>query len=280
MILCVFYNLDMESNTTFLTKLQREVMPGINLFEAVLFSISATFGVVLFLLTILVWDDGSSNALLINIITLIDLPIGIIAATFLAKRSKLAPLLLSIDALLYGGANMIAGQYALGTVNFIITPILYMVAFIWIWPKEKSEDGKEVITRKLNLSTGLLISGIAIAFAVMFGVTMTLLGDASNSGTLPDWVFWFKIWFDTFAAALMLMAVVTSVFKFREAWYFYFTSNVLKIILFTTLIVCGDLGSIQLLLLAVTYFINALFGMFIWNNSKIVEIKKEQKDIN
>ncbi len=271
----------MESNTTFLRKLQREIIPGINLFEAVLFSISATLGVVLFLLTILVWSDGAGDEILINVITLIDLPIGIIAATFLAKRSKLAPLLLSIDALLYGGANMIAGQYALGTVNFIITPILYMVAFVWIWPKEKSEDGKEVITRKLNLTTGLLISGIAIAFAVMFGVTMTLLGDASNTTTnLPDWVFWFKIWFDTFAAALMLMAVVTSVFKFREAWYFYFTSNVLKIILFTTLIACGDLGSIQLLLLAVTYFINALFGMFIWNNSKVVELKKEQIENN
>ncbi len=268
----------MENKVTFLTKLQREAIPGINLFELVLFSISSVLGTILFLLTLFIWSDGSGDDLLINILSLIDLPIGILAATFLAKRSKLAPAMLFVDALLYGGANMLAGQYALGIVNFIITPILYMIAFFWIWPKEQSENGKEVITRKLNLFTGLIISGIAITFAIAFGVTMTVLGDATNTDGLPNWVFLFKVWFDSFAAALMLIAVVASVFKFREAWYFYFTSNVLKIVLFTTLVACGDLGSIELLLLAVTYFINALFGMLIWSDSKVVELKKTNEN--
>ncbi len=265
----------METNTTILHKLKREVIPGINLFELVLFSISSTLGIVLFSLTLTIWSDGDNGNTATNIISLIDIPVGVIAATFLAKRSKLAPLLLSIDALLYGGANFISGQFALGTVNFIITPLLYMYAFVWIWPKQKNEDTNEVKTRKFNLTTGLLISGLIIFVAVIFGVTMSLLGDHSNDGELPNWVFWFSTWFDSFAAALMLAAVIASMFRFRESWYFYFVSNILKIILFTTLVVYGDLGSIELLLLAVTYFINALFGMLIWKESEVVVLKTE-----
>ncbi len=263
----------METNTTLLHKLKREVIPGINLFELVLFSISSTLGIILFALTLTIWSDGDNGNTATNIISLIDIPVGVIAATFLAKRSKLAPLLLSIDALLYGGANFISGQFALGTVNFIITPLLYMYAFIWIWPKQKNEDTNEVKTRKFNLTTGLLISGLIIFVAVMFGVTMSLLGDHSNKDELPNWVFWFSTWFDSFAAALMLAAVIASMFRFRESWYFYFVSNILKIILFTTLVIYGDLGSIELLLLAVTYFINALFGMLIWKESEVVVLK-------
>lgn len=266
----------MNSEIKFLDKLKREVLPGINLFELVLFSVSTIVGTILFLITLFYLDDSNSSALT-NLITLIDIPIGVIAATFLAKRSKLAPLLLSIDALLYGGANILAKQFALGLVNFILTPLLYMIAFIWIWPKQSNNDGSEVITRKFNLKTGILIIGGAILIAVSFGVVLTLINNSNNTTELPDWLFIYSTWFDSFAAAIMLMAVITSILRFRESWYLYFTSNVLKIFLFTALIINGDTSSICLLVLAVTYFINAIFGMMVWRESELFELKKDEQ---
>ncbi len=267
----------METKRTVLEQLKRNIIPGINLFELILFTFATVLGTVLFVLTLTIWSDPSSstNAKIIttNIIALVDIPIGVIAATFLAKRSKLAPLLLSIDALLYGGANFISGQFALGIVNFIFTPVIYMIAFIWIWPNEK-EDG-EVETKKFNLKTGLIISLGAILTAVVFGIILTLTGGVQSSEFSP-WLNTFSTWFDSFAAALMLMAVIVSVMRLREAWYFYFTSNVLKIILFTCLIVEGDLASLELLVLAITYFINAIFGMFVWRESTTISIGKEK----
>ncbi len=264
------------TKVTITEKLKKEIIPGINIFEMVLFSISTTVGVVFFILTILLWSNDSNTATLTNLITLIDIPVGVIAATFLAKRSKLAPLLLSIDALLYGSANIIAHQYALGFVNFIFTPILYMIAFVWIWPKQEREDSKEITTNKFNLVTGLLIVGGSLIIAIMFGVVITSFSDLTNNNSLPNWLFIFSAWFDSFAAALMLMAVITSVLRFRESWYFYFTSNILKIILFSTLIIYGDLSYIGLLILAITYFINALFGMLVWKDSNVVTLKKAE----
>lgn len=262
----------MANKITVMGKLKSNVLPGINLFELILFSFSTIVGITLFALTITIWSDSENQKMISNLIALIDIPIGVIAATFLAKRSKLAPLLLSIDALLYGSANFIAGQFALGFVNFIFTPIIYMVAFIWIWPKQEI-DG-EVQTKKFTLTTGLIISGIAIAIAVAFGIAITLINGVGYDDTLPNWLVTFRTWFDSFAAALMLMAVITSVMRFREAWYFYFTSNILKIILFTSLIVYGDLASLELLVLAVTYFINAIFALIIWRESEVVNISK------
>ncbi len=261
------------ANITVMDNLKREVIPGINLFELILFSFSTIIGITLFILTITLWSDSENQNTISNLIALIDIPIGVIAATFLAKRSKLAPLLLSVGALLYGSANFIAGQFALGFVNFIFTPIIYMVAFIWIWPKQEV-DG-EVKTKKFNLTTGLIISGLAIGIAVVFGVVMTLVnGIGYDNTTMPAWLITFSTWFDSFAAALMLMAVITSVLRFREAWYFYFTSNVLKIILFTSLIIYGDLASLELLVLAITYFINSIFALVIWRESEVVNISK------
>ncbi len=262
----------MVNEKTIIKKLKSNVIPGINLFEAILFSTSTTLGIILFILSLTIWSSGGENKIVSNLIALIDIPVGVMAATFLSKRHKLAPLLLSIDALLYGSANFLAGQIALGVVNFILTPLIYMIAFFWIWPKQKIIEG-EVETRKFNLISGLLITGAAILIAVLFGVTLTLINGVETRYTWP-WLNGFSIWFDSFAAAIMLMAVITSVMRLRETWYFYFTSNVLKIILFTSLIIYGDLASIELLVIAITYFMNSIFGMFVWKEAEVVNLNK------
>lgn len=260
----------METKINFIDRLQKNVIPGINLFELILFTVTTVVGGILFILTLTIWNsDSASSDWISNLIAFVDIPIGIIAATFLAKRSKLAPMLLSIDALLYGSANFIAGQIALGFVNCIATPIIYLVAYFYLWPKQEKENSGEVVTKKFNLVTGLLFSGSAILLAVLFGVVITLT-DGKTEATFLDS---YQTWFDSFAAALMLMAVITSTLRFREGWYFYFVSNILKIALFSTLVIKGDYASLELLVIAIAYLINATFAMFIWKDSEIVEIK-------
>ncbi len=260
----------MESNTKILTKLQREVIPGFNLFETILFSTTTILATILFFLTLFVWSDSAEKGdNLINILMLIDMPLGILAATFLSKKNALAPLLLAIDGVLYGLANFLGGQYALGISSFLFIPAIYMVGFLWLWPRENKENNKVVETKKLNLKTGLVLATVAIVFAIVFGVVLTFLEDATNDGSLPNWVFWFKLWFDTFSATMMLVSVIVATLKFREAWYFFITSNALKVILFTTLIIYGDMASLELLVLSVAYLINSVFGLLVWNNSRV-----------
>ncbi len=265
------------TNKNFLNKLKKEVIPGINIFELILFSFSLFMGITLFILTFTIWvEDIKSdlNKLLSSIIVLIDIPVGVIAATFLAKKSKLSPILLTFDALLYGGANLLAKQWSLGFVNFVLIPILYLIAFFWIWPKQNLSDNKEIETRKFSIGTGLILLLLIFLFSTLFGVLITFFTKQNVSNEFDKWVVTLNIWFGSFSSALMLVAVIFSILRFREIWYLYFLSNTLKIILFSILISQGDLASIQLLLLSITYFVNSIFGILVWQDSKLIKQKK------
>lgn len=257
-----------KTKITLLDKLKKDIIPGINLFEAILFSITTIIGIILF--TVPIVNKGSSH-ISQDVITLLDIPLGILAATFLAKRNKLAPLLLAIDAILYGTANFMAGTIALGIVNAIITPVLYLVAYIWIWPKQEKENSNgEINTVKFSLKIGLfVIAGVFVISGIFGGVLPLIFPNSFNHDELNEqWLNEYKTWFDAFAATLMLCAVIASIFRFREAFYLYLVSNVMKIILFTTTISMGYSSDGLLLLLALAYFINAIFGILIWSDSK------------
>lgn len=282
-----FGNVSKRNNDTYvkiLNRLQEDVFNGINLFEAVLFTITTIVGIIVFILQILLLDHKESDLydIMGNVITLIDIPLGVIAATFLSKRNKLAPLLLCIDALFYGSANFIAGNIALGLVNAVATPLLYCYAFIWVWPKEIKDDTTgEIETRKLSIVSGFVVVLSIIIVSVLFGLLLPVIFDnAFTSTTYSDkdqWLNIYKTWFDAFAASLMLMAVISSVYRFRETFFLYLFSNIMKIILFTTTVAIGYPGDSLLLVLALAYFINAIFGILIWNQSEVFKLKKANK---
>ncbi len=257
----------METKVTLLDKLKKDVFPGINLFELILFSISLIFSILFFVLGLLLIDNTNTE-IAVMVIALVDLPIGVIAATFLSKRSKLAPLLLIIDAFMIGTANFLSHQIAIGIVNMVIVPILYFLAMVWIWPKETNEETNEVVTRKLNLKVGTYLLLLTIIASILFGDVVSRIINNDNET--------FAIWFDAFAGAITISATIMAVFKFREAWYFYLTLNVIKIVLYTSLIISGKIANVQLLIIAVTYFINALFGLLIWNDSREIELNKSK----
>ncbi|BDU67349.1 MAG: hypothetical protein TYPL_0020 [Candidatus Tyloplasma litorale] len=267
----------MENKITIIEVLRKDIFKGINLFEAILFLFTSIIGFILFILTITIWSNETDSSInltniISNFLVLFDIPLGILAATFLSKKSRLAPLLLCLDAIFYGSANFIAGQLALGFVNAILTPLIYIYAYLFVWPKRLSEEkNTEVNTKKLNWTSGmLLVLGIllvSISFAFLIPIINT---SESDSGS-------FLVWFDSFAASLMLFAVIMGTMRYREMWYLYFISNTLKIILFSVLVSQGELDSILLLTLATSYWINTIFGMAIWKDSEIQTFNKNKK---
>ncbi len=272
----------METRRKIIKKLSKDVIPGINLFEAVLFAITTIVGCVLFSLTLTIWKDGSSSSstkdLVGYVITLVDIPIGIIAATFLSKRSKIAPGLLAVDAILYGTSNFLAGNIALGIVNAILTPVIYFVALFFIWPRETKNGSMNVETRKLNYKSGLLLVLFVVILAIIFGFLLPwILPQYFHITNYKEkWLSDYKIWFDSFAAALMLFAVIMGTLRFRETFILYLISNILKTILFATTVIVGYKNDLLLLLLAVAYFINAVFGIMVWSQESDNYTKKDK----
>ena len=258
----------MENNkVTIINKLKKEIYKGFTLFELILFTSFSIIGVSVFLFTILSLHDASASIKVSYAITLVDIPVGIIAATSLSKKSRYAPLLLIFDSLLYGTSNFLVGNYSLGFVNAIATPILLMVAFFFLWKNESKEKNKEIKTRKLDLKIGILLTFIVIIIATSLALAMHW-----NSINDDDPIIALNVWFDSFAASLMLAAVIMGVFRFREVWYLYLLANVLKIILFTINLSTGNSEDLMLLIMSSAYLINSIFGLFVWYDSKRISI--------
>lgn len=253
-----------DTQVTFLEKLQKNVIPGINLFEAVLFTITTVIGVILFFLALFPLGDTNGKFIASNVLTLLDIPLGVLAATFLSKKSKYGYLLLTIDALFYGTANLLNGQYALGVVNDIVIPIIFIIGFII----NIRRDGEEIATKKLTITTGAGVIVGVILISAALGFVLPLIFN-TDSFSDKDWLNTYNIWFDAFAATLMIFATLGAIFRYRETWLLYMTSNIMKITLFIVLVIARpEDASGMLLLLAVAYLINTIFGLFVWSQSK------------
>ncbi len=260
----------MNSRSIVINKLKREVIPGINVFEAFLFTFTTIVGCILLILTFTIWssDDSITNKNIISyFISMVDIPVGVLAATFLAKRNKYAPGILAVDALLYGSSNFLAGNIALGIVNAILTPLIYLIALFFTWPKETKEGSNSVTTRKLSLQSAALLVMFILFIAIIMGFALPEMfpkyftsQDYSNYKWLQD----FNIWFDSFAAALMLAAVIMGTLRFRETFFLYLIANTIKIILFTTTLALGYKNDLFVLVIASAYFINSIFGILVW----------------
>ncbi|NQX83302.1 MAG: nicotinamide mononucleotide transporter [Mycoplasmataceae bacterium] len=260
----------MKNQIKVLHILRREIFKGISFFEFFLFVFTIVIGVGLFIWQIIEYiNNGSIKTLTIisYSITLLDIPIGILAAAWLSKRSRWAPAILALDALMYGITNLIAGNFLLAFVNSIIVPFLWLFAFFCLWSKQIKN--KEIITKKLNIFSGLLISGLLFIGATIFGIISLFFIHKNSSYDVFSQI---QIWFDSFAAILMLMAVIMGILRFRETWYLFFIANLLKIILFSISIYIGNMNSLMLLVLSLAFFINSIFGMLVWKDSKKITI--------
>jgi nicotinamide mononucleotide transporter len=91
---------------------------------------------------------------------------------------------------------------------------------------------------------------------------------AEPTSTKPQWLLIFNSWFDSFAAILMLSAVILGILRFREMWFLYFCANTIKIILFSIFIAKGNFDHASLLVIASGYFINSMYGMYIWSATR------------
>ncbi len=254
---------------------RKRVIWGINLFEIILFSLAIITSIVIIALELnkVNFNNINSYVLASQIITLIDLPLGIVAAIALSRKWKWSWLLLSIDAVLYGSASLLTGNFSLGIIN-LLTPFIFSLTLITWKDFINENDEAQIKTRKLGILEGisLVISIIGLSILLGYGVTSLKQVISNDDGN-----YFISSLFDASAGILMLFAALMSVFRYRETWYLYLFSNTIKIIFFSLLISQGNYENILLLVIAITYFINAIYGNIIWWFSKKEHlIKKDQ----
>lgn len=197
-----------------------------------------------------------------------DIFIGVIAALALSKRYRYAWILLLVDACFYGSVMFATGSYSLGIVNVIIIPIILIFAGI-NWKREGFTEQNLIKTRKLSFWQGLIIVGIIVVLAVILALfTAYVVIDLIGQKDVPT----YQIALDAFSASIAVVAFIFSMMRYRETFFLYISLNIIKIIMFCLILFAfgkqegSDKTTLIIsLILAVTYFFNALYGFFMWN---------------
>jgi nicotinamide mononucleotide transporter len=171
---------------------------------------------------------------------------------------------------MYGAVTFSNGALALGSLNLFVIPVLLAFSNI-TWKNHKSKGDYKLETRKLNKQDGTIVIAAVIMLTAMLG---TILVYADPTSSPDNWL----SWVDGLMASIGLFAFVLSILRYRETWYLFMMSNVVKIIVWTLLIVgvgqsaevtADNLASnVQLLTLAVIYLLNSIYGMIIWKHGK------------
>lgn len=239
----------------------KKLIWGITFFDLFLFSTTIILGIIIYSVN---FNEMSQNSdqIIATTLLLIDIPLGIFAAIALSKKWKYSWLLLALDAMLYGTAMILSDNWALGLVNLVIFPFIWAMS-IYTWKNQEDNVEKSLIkTRQLNLwqSVLLLITIIVGSILVAYGISFIDKNEAED----------YQIFFDSFAAVITLTATLAAVFRFREAWFLYLLANFVKIIMFSTLVANGEKENALSLLIACTYFVNSIYGIFLWKMKKDV----------
>ncbi len=235
-----------------------------------LFKIIKPFEIILFIISFslssyFLFRNGTGNIKSSDWIIWVDLSIGIIAAILLSRRWKWSWLVLAFDAILYGVAMYLTGNYAIGFVNMILSPMILFFALI-TWKNHKNQFEQTIETRKVNLSQGFIVTFVIFLLTATIGfITVQITNSETQIEKSQDWL-------NAFAASITLFAMIASIFRFRETWYLYFLNNIVKIILFSLLVWKSYDENIISLILASTYFINSIYGMFIWKDGEFESI--------
>lgn len=198
----------------------------------------------------------------------VDIFIGVIAALALSKRYRYAWILLLIDACFYGSVMFATGNYSLGIVNVIIIPIILILTGL-NWKREGFTDKNLVKTRKLNFWQGLFIVTLIIIIAIGFAsFSAYVVIDLIGKDDVPT----YQIALDAFSASIAVVAYIFSMMRYRETFFLYTSLNIVKIIMFSLILFAftepedSDKTTLIIsLIIAITYFFNALYGFFMWN---------------
>lgn len=214
------------------------------------------------------WSSGWED-ILGFIIGWIALYFGVFGALALSKKSKHSWWILLIEAMLYGVYLCLISTWATGILNAVIIPLILLFSHFVLWKKTNTANEKKLETRKFTLKNGLIIVSGTLILSVAISGLLILIG-VNESKDWPKWLWYMNIWMDGMIASIGFFAFLLIMLRFKENFFLFLLSNILKLVLFiATISVIKDMSYVLSIIFAAGYLLNALYGIYIWNNGKL-----------
>lgn len=207
------------------------------------FTRNEKIGSAIFLATLVATQLATGSTL----ISFIASMLGVFYVILVKKGSRLCYIFGGIQIILYIYISLSAkfyGDVMLNSFNLIMQPIGF-----YMWSKRSNEG----VVKPNKLSTrGLLVifSGWFMAI-ILYSFLLRVLG-----GNTP--------FIDSVTTVSSMLAMLLSVWAFRDQWLFWLICNFTSIVMWTLAFFRGDSSAIPMMCMWVAYFINSLDALKQW----------------
>lgn len=120
---------------------------------------------------------------------------------------------------------------------------------IYMWSKQKTDEGTVIARRLTAKQIGLLICGLLIAITAYWRVLVALGGNLQL--------------IDSITTVLSIVAFLLQIGRFMEQWILWMIINVFSITMWALLLGTPD-GSITMMIMFSAYLINGIYGFRNW----------------
>ena len=176
---------------------------------------------------------------------------GVIYVICAAKQERKAYLFGIANVILYALAVYNKGLYISAGYNLLYSfPVLIYGYIYWGKIENEEDNGVKQFTLRQKI-LGLILMIVAVIGLATFSRTIL-------NGT--------NVWMDAIVSVLVCVATFLLARKYIEQWLLFIISNFMGIILFFPKSL-NDMGSIDLFVMWVVYFINSFYGYIAWKKS-------------
>lgn len=172
---------------------------------------------------------------------------GVIYVILAAKQNKKAYLFGVVNVVLYAVAVYGKGLYISAGYNLLYSFPILIYGYIHWGKLEETDAGVKSFSIKQKIVGVCLMATAVIVLAI---ISKELLG-----GT--------NVWMDSVVSVCVCVATFLLTQKYIEQWFLFLISNFLGIILFFPKSF-SDMGSVDLFVMWIVYFINSIYGYINW----------------
>jgi len=155
-----------------------------------------------------------------------------------------------------GASNILFGIIAFNSSlygSMMLQSFYFVVQIIGIaqWKKNLNEDNNIVKVRKINLQNLIKLIVVGVIASITYGVVLSFLNNRTP-------------FIDSLVTSLAITAILLTVKRYQEAWYFWILANISNIILWSIALSNNVANSFLMLSTLIIFLVGSIYGLLNW----------------
>ncbi|WP_297639163.1 nicotinamide riboside transporter PnuC [uncultured Clostridium sp.] len=234
-------------------------------FHKIYFVVFLVLNVVLFFTPAVL--NGENIFTLVSILGFVSTIAGLFAAIYTARASVVCYIWGFFNAAAYACVSYFSHVYG-QVILYVLFQIPMQFVGFYLWNKSlKQGDTGEIEVRRMNAKNWITLAIFFIVVWILYGILLKQLPNIFealfNVHIDPDKQFII----DSLTSTLMICAVITSIKRYVEQWYFWILTDAVGIVLFVLSLISAkhfSFNSLSGAIMWIQFTLNGIYGFVNW----------------